>query len=53
MDVDGFIIDEILLDDFVYVDFKKVFEKYGMSLDDDDEVVKEVNVGNKGEVFFD
>lgn len=53
MDADGPIIDEIPLDDPAYADFKKAFEKYGMSLDDDDEVAKEANAGNKGEVFFD
>ncbi|KAK4178535.1 putative spliceosome associated protein [Triangularia setosa] len=52
MDADGPIVDEILLDDPAYADFKKAFEKYGMSLDDD-EVAKEANAGNKGEVFFD
>ncbi|KAK0741678.1 hypothetical protein B0T21DRAFT_408536 [Apiosordaria backusii] len=52
MDADGPVIDEIPLDDPAYADFKKAFEKYGMSLDDD-EVVKEANAGNKGEVFFD
>ncbi|KAK0705135.1 hypothetical protein B0H67DRAFT_613600 [Lasiosphaeris hirsuta] len=41
-----------LEDDPAFAMYKSVFEKFGMSLEDD-EVTREANAGNKGEVFFD
>ena len=41
-----------LEDDPAFAAFKTVFAKFGTGLDDDD-VAREANAGNKGEVFFD
>lgn len=53
MDTDGPVDNLELPEDHpAFAEFKKAFERYGMSLEDD-EVAKEANAGNKGEVFFD
>lgn len=39
-------------EDPAFAAYKNIFEKFGMSLDEDD-VAREANAGNKGEVFFD
>ncbi|KAH6847944.1 hypothetical protein B0I37DRAFT_391627 [Chaetomium sp. MPI-CAGE-AT-0009] len=53
IDADG-PVDDILLaeDDPAFAAYKTVFERFGLSLEDE-EVSREGNAGNKGEVFFD
>ncbi|KAL2264409.1 hypothetical protein VTK26DRAFT_3296 [Humicola hyalothermophila] len=53
VDTDG-LVDGPLLpeDDPAFEEYKSIFEKFGMSLRDD-EAGGEANAGNKGEVFFD
>ncbi|KAK0651369.1 hypothetical protein B0T16DRAFT_345149 [Cercophora newfieldiana] len=43
---------KVLEDDPAFAMFKSVFERFGTSLEDD-EITREANAGNKGEVFFD
>lgn len=47
-------VDDIqaLEDDPAFAMFKSVFERFGGSMEDD-EITREANAGNKGEVFFD
>ncbi|KAK3903368.1 hypothetical protein C8A05DRAFT_43393 [Staphylotrichum tortipilum] len=53
IDADGPVDDPLLADDDpAFAAYKSVFEKFGVSLDEDD-TSKEANGGNKGEVFFD
>ncbi|KAK3490515.1 uncharacterized protein B0T23DRAFT_163613 [Neurospora hispaniola] len=56
--VDGPVDDQVGVElsafdeDPAFAAYKNIFEKFGMSLDEDD-VAREANAGNKGEVFFD
>ncbi|EAQ83847.1 hypothetical protein CHGG_10251 [Chaetomium globosum CBS 148.51] len=53
IDADGPVDDPLLAeDDPAFAAYKTVFERFGLSLDDE-EVSREANAGNKGEVFFD
>jgi splicing factor 3B subunit 2 len=55
IEADGPVMDDdtmALGDDPTFAMYKSVFEKYGMGLEDD-EITREANAGNKGEVFFD
>ncbi|KAG7285083.1 hypothetical protein NEMBOFW57_009703 [Staphylotrichum longicolle] len=53
IDADGPTDDPLLVeDDPAFAAYKSIFEKFGMSLDDE-EISREANAGNKGEVFFD
>ena len=47
--VDGPLLPE---DDPAFEAYKSIFERFGMSLEED-EIAREANAGNKGEVFFD
>ncbi|KAH6621208.1 hypothetical protein B0J18DRAFT_457765 [Chaetomium sp. MPI-SDFR-AT-0129] len=47
--VDSSLLDE---EDPAFAAYKGIFEKFGLSLDDE-EASREANAGNKGEVFFD
>ncbi|KAM7209552.1 protein of unknown function (DUF382) domain containing protein [Naviculisporaceae sp. PSN 640] len=51
MVVDGPVDDNIDLDDPAFESYKALFEKFGSF--GDDQVAREANAGNKGEVFFD
>ncbi|KAK0706584.1 hypothetical protein B0T26DRAFT_680249 [Lasiosphaeria miniovina] len=51
-DIDLDIDEGDLLSDPAYADYKNIFEKFGTGIGDD-EVAREANAGNKGEVFFD
>ncbi|KAK4155235.1 hypothetical protein C8A00DRAFT_31944 [Chaetomidium leptoderma] len=53
IDADGPLDDPLLAeDDPAFAAYKTIFEKFGMSLEDE-EISREANAGNKGEVFFD
>lgn len=58
IEVDGPVEDKVDVDlsafdeDPAFAAYKNIFEKFGMSLEEDD-VAREANAGNKGEVFFD
>ncbi|KAK3344954.1 hypothetical protein B0H65DRAFT_588666 [Neurospora tetraspora] len=58
IEVDGPVDDQVGIElsafdeDPAFAAYKNIFEKFGMSLDEDD-VAREANAGNKGEVFFD
>ncbi|TQN72272.1 Pre-mRNA-splicing factor [Colletotrichum shisoi] len=49
---DGPAEDDVDLDDERFAAFKDIFSKFGVSLDED-EVAKEANAGNQGEVIWD
>ncbi|GAB1313065.1 Spliceosome associated [Madurella fahalii] len=50
--VDGLVDVPLPEDDPAFAAYKSIFERFGMSLEDD-EIAREANAGNKGEVFFD
>ncbi|KAK3392619.1 hypothetical protein B0T20DRAFT_383597 [Sordaria brevicollis] len=58
IEVDGPVKDKVDVElsafdeDPAFAAYKNIFEKFGMSMDEDD-VAREANAGNKGEVFFD
>jgi splicing factor 3B subunit 2 len=53
IDADGPVDDLVIPDDDpAFAEYKSIFEKFGMSLQDD-EAGREANAGSKGEVFFD
>ncbi|CCC10940.1 unnamed protein product [Sordaria macrospora k-hell] len=58
VEVDGSVDDKVDVElsafdeDPAFAAYKNIFDKFGMSLDEDD-VAREANAGNKGEVFFD
>ncbi|KAL1883042.1 hypothetical protein VTK73DRAFT_117 [Phialemonium thermophilum] len=54
VELDGLDYDEFAVknEDPVFEEYKKVFSKFGISLEDES-ITNEANAGNKGEVFFD
>ncbi|KAK4120792.1 DUF382-domain-containing protein [Parathielavia appendiculata] len=52
IDADGPIDNLLVEEDPAFAEYKSIFEKFGMSLEDG-ETTRETNAGKKGEVFFD
>ena len=54
-DADGPVVEDLGLldDDPTFAMYKTVFERFGGMSHEDDDITREANAGNKGEVFFD